>query len=171
MLMTSTKTLTSIALALAISGAAVIGTGGAYAHEDGKRGINRWHRFEYRADIHKAIEDNDYERWRMLTEGKPIQDNVTNEEEFAQLVRAHELMEDGSFDEARTILDELGIKKPFHGGHHHKHGLGLEVFLQLNDDEAEKLDEARQLFQEGNETAARELIKEVRDSFKIRQAS
>ena len=37
---------------------------------------------------------------------------IINEDNFAQLVQAHELIQTGDFNGAKTIFDELGIKKP-----------------------------------------------------------
>ena len=169
----SKQTFTTIALALMIVGATVVGTGAAFAQSQNVDLSNkgRWHKFEYRTHMHNALEAGDYERWKEMTEGTPIQEKITNEAEFGQLVLANEYMEDGEFEEAEAILQELGIEKPFHGGHKSHHGLGLRVYLELTDEEAMKLEEARDLFQAGNERAAREIIDSVRESFKARKHS
>ena len=167
--MTSTRSLTILALTLAIVGAAMVGTT-ATAHEQdfsGKR-MNRAMRFEYRADVHTAIENNDYKTWKELTQGSPIQSIIENEEDFAMLVEAHMLMEEGNLEEAQEIFNDLGIDKPFAGGHRHVHGLGLRVFLELNDTEAQKLDEARALFLAGETQEAQDMLDEIRDSFRAR---
>jgi hypothetical protein len=66
-----------------------------------------------REEVREAIENNDYEAFLNLTEDSPIQVEI-NEDEFEKLVEAHSLMTDGKFEEAREIMDELGMRGPRH---------------------------------------------------------
>jgi hypothetical protein len=62
---------------------------------------------EDRQALKEAISNNDYEAWKKLTEGRPIQEKI-NQDNFSQFVKAHELMENGNFEEARKVMEELG---------------------------------------------------------------
>jgi hypothetical protein len=56
-----------------------------------------------------AVESNDYTAYLAAVEGMPMAQVIDTEAEFADLVEAHELREEGKIEEAKVILDELGL--------------------------------------------------------------
>lgn len=66
---------------------------------------------EQRDAIKKAIENNDYNAWKDLTQGKGKVSQIINETNFAKFAEAHKLI-----SEAKTIRQELGLKTG-HGQH------------------------------------------------------
>jgi len=68
-------------------------------------------------DVIHAIENNDYEAWKTLMAGKPMADKIT-QENFNKMVEAHQLMQEGKFDEARQIQKDLEM------GFGHSRGMG-----------------------------------------------
>jgi hypothetical protein len=58
-----------------------------------------------------AVESNDYAAYVAAVEGMPMAQVIDTEAEFADLVEAHELREDGKFEEARAILDKLDLPR------------------------------------------------------------
>jgi len=57
-----------------------------------------------------AFEDNDYNAWKELKEGRGRVTQVITEDNFAQFAEAHELAEEGRHEEANTIRQELGLR-------------------------------------------------------------
>jgi hypothetical protein len=84
-----------------------------------QEGIERHHA------IREAVNANDFEAFQEAMMGTPFADMVT-EENFAKLVEAHGLMENGEFEKAHELLEGLGFPHP--GGHrmHHMHHEGEE---------------------------------------------
>ncbi|MFA5318075.1 MAG: hypothetical protein WC323_01220 [Patescibacteria group bacterium] len=70
-----------------------------------------------RQAIMDAVANNDYAAWKELMAGRPMAEEVT-EEDFAAIVEAHQLMREGKFEEARQIKEDLGI------GFGHGRGMG-----------------------------------------------
>lgn len=95
---------------------------------------------ENRSEIHEAVEDGDYERFLELIADTPLADLITTEADFERFKEAHELRESGDHDEARLILDELGIDKPHRG---HKF-FNRHIAQQLTEDQREALRVAKQ---------------------------
>lgn len=96
--------------------------------------------------MHTAIESRDFSAFRLATEGTPLYDIITTEDDFELFVEAHEMRRDGRYDEAREIFDELGVpardKKGHHGrGHMMEHGLR---HIELTDAQKDALRAARQ---------------------------
>ena len=83
------------------------------------------YRMEMRDAIKTALENNDYEAFKTAIVDSPLAEKITSEEDFKQFVTAHELMTEGKFDEAHTIMTELGIERGEHnrgfGGHRGMH--------------------------------------------------
>lgn len=69
---------------------------------------------EHHEAVKEAIASNDYATFAELTADKPMADKITAEN-FSQLVKMHQLMEDGDKEGARDIADELGLKGPRRG--------------------------------------------------------
>ena len=58
--------------------------------------------------VEQAIENNDFDAWNNLMSDKKMTDVIT-EENFSQLVTIHQLMEDGDFEAAEALREELGL--------------------------------------------------------------
>jgi hypothetical protein len=77
----------------------------------------------------QAFENNDYNAWKELMSDRGRVTQVVTEENFSRFAEAHELAEEGKFDEARQIRQELGLGLRDGSGHgQHKgggmHGMG-----------------------------------------------
>jgi len=57
----------------------------------------------------KAFENNDYNAWKTLMNGKGRVSQVVNEANFEKFAKAHRLAEQGKYDEANKIRAELGL--------------------------------------------------------------
>jgi len=57
----------------------------------------------------KAFDENDYDAWIGLMQGKGRVTKVINKENFAMFAKAHELFLQGKTDEAAQIRNELGL--------------------------------------------------------------
>jgi hypothetical protein len=84
---------------------------GAYAYQGdlGQRGSN--FSIERHADMQKAFENNDYNAWKELMNGRGRVTDVINEGNFARFSEMHKLMLEGKYDEANKIREELGLGK------------------------------------------------------------
>lgn len=107
---------------------------------------------ESRDALRQALEKGDYEAFKTAVAGTPLAGSVDTEADFKLFVQAHLLKEDGKWEEAKKILDELGVKPPQHHfvmSQHHPMGMGrhmqdltpeqqsaLEVARKANDKEA-----------------------------------
>lgn len=63
-----------------------------------------------RAALKAALANSDYEAWQELMDGKAILETIDTEEEFLQLVAAHQAAQDGDYATAKQIKAELGLK-------------------------------------------------------------
>jgi len=84
---------------------------------------------EHHQAMMQAFSDNDYESWAaqlreqaaaMRTRADALEANI-NEETFAKLQGAHQLLADGRVDEAKAIFESLGM--PRHGFGHKMMGM------------------------------------------------
>jgi hypothetical protein len=57
-----------------------------------------------------AFENTDYEAWSNLMNGKGRVRDVITEENFAQFTEAHNLAQEGKYEEADVIREELGLR-------------------------------------------------------------
>jgi len=64
---------------------------------------------ERHQEMEQAFENNDYNAWVNLMQGKGKVTQVVNEGNFAQFAEAHKLTEEGKMDEAKQIRTELGL--------------------------------------------------------------
>jgi len=60
--------------------------------------------------MEKAFENNDYQAWTGLMEGKGRVTQVITEDNFARFAEAHRLAEEGNYDAADAIRQELGLR-------------------------------------------------------------
>jgi hypothetical protein len=56
-----------------------------------------------------AFENNDYNAWSALMQGRGRVTQVVNQENFAKFAEAHKLAEQGKLEEAHKIMQELGL--------------------------------------------------------------
>lgn len=59
--------------------------------------------------MEKAFEKKDYNAWKNLIQGKGRVTQIVNKDNFAKFVQAHELAEQGKFEEANKIRQQLGL--------------------------------------------------------------
>ena len=64
---------------------------------------------ERHQEMEQAFENNDYNAWKNLMQGKGKVIQVVNEGNFARFAEAHKLAEEGKMDEAKQIRTELGL--------------------------------------------------------------
>ena len=61
--------------------------------------------------MEKVFENNDYQAWKNLMEGRGRVTEIINEESFSKFAEAHRLALEGKIDEAKVIREELGLGK------------------------------------------------------------
>ncbi len=64
---------------------------------------------ERHQEMEQAFENNDFQAWSNLMQGKGKVIQVVNESNFARFAEAHKLAEEGKMDEAKQIRTELGL--------------------------------------------------------------
>ncbi len=73
---------------------------------------------QHREDVKTAVENGDYDAWyALMSENERAGDilEIINEDNFHLLGEMHEARENGDFETAKTIADELGLKRPMKG--------------------------------------------------------
>lgn len=95
--------------------------------------------------MRKALEDADYEAFKPAVANTPLADTIDTEDDFRQFAQAHELKQAGQWDEAKIILDELGVKSPQrHFGMGQRGGVRMsEEFQNLTGEQRDALQVAR----------------------------
>jgi len=83
------------------------GTTLAYKGDSTVKGPN--YSIERHEAITKAFENNDYNAWKTLMQGKGGPTQVVNQKNFAKFAEAHRLMKEGKNSEAQEIRQELGL--------------------------------------------------------------
>lgn len=172
--MTITNKTSLVALVLtALIGAGTFGVALVSAEEGERSGERK----EHRAAVHEAIESSDYDAFQALVADTRLGEVIDTEDEFEQLVEAHELRASGDREDARAILEALGVK-PHKGGHRPFGGKNEEARAAveaddydawvaatedsprgtLTEDEFEQLVEAHELRAAGDREGAREII-------------
>ncbi|MFH0892440.1 MAG: hypothetical protein V1867_06710 [Candidatus Falkowbacteria bacterium] len=58
-----------------------------------------------------ALEKNDYNAWKAAVGDNPISEKITADN-FAKLAEAHRLMQEGKYEEAKALREELGLGGP-----------------------------------------------------------
>jgi hypothetical protein len=64
---------------------------------------------ERHTEMTAAFENNDYNAWKGLMEGKGRVTEVINEDNFSRFAEAHRLSLEGNTEEAKKIREELGL--------------------------------------------------------------
>lgn len=62
-----------------------------------------------RENMKTAIEEGDYQAWKQIVDSKPKITDYVTEDNFARFSEMHKLMQDGDFEGAQEIRDEIGI--------------------------------------------------------------
>lgn len=104
------KALVGTAVLVAVILAGAYSFSSAYRGDYTQKGLN--YSEEHHEAMEKAFENNDYSAWKDLMEQAPMRGRVmsmVNEENFSKFAEAHELMEEGKYEEARQIRAELGL--------------------------------------------------------------
>lgn len=97
------------ALALmAAAGTIVAGQALAYQGDYTKRGPN--YTPERHEAMEKAFDNNDYDAWKNLMQGKGRVTQVITKDNFAKFAQAHKLAEQGKTAEADAIRKDLGLR-------------------------------------------------------------
>lgn len=95
-------------LGLTVAGLAAYSTGAlAYRGDASKTGPN--YTPERHEQMEKAFENNDYNAWKNLMNGKGRTVEAVNEGNFNRFAEMHKLREEGKTDEANKIRKELGL--------------------------------------------------------------
>lgn len=77
---------------------------------------------EQRQELHDAIESGDYDAWKAIVDSRPRITDYINEDNFAQFAQMHSLRQEGDFEGAQAIREELGL--PDKGGFGKGHRMG-----------------------------------------------
>ena len=94
--------------ALVLGGMSIIpNTASAYRGDPNVEGPNCTE--ERHQEMEQAFENNDYQAWKNLMQGRGRVIQVVNEDNFAQFAEAHRLAEEGKMDEAKQIRQALGL--------------------------------------------------------------
>lgn len=95
--------------------------------------------------VRTAVENNNYEAFKVVVADSPFAEKIDSEEKFKKLVEAHTLREQGKYDEAKAIMTELGVEPPKHGFGRGGHGndRGRHMLDELTDEQREALEVAR----------------------------
>lgn len=103
-----------LALTLGAIGVSV-GMASAYRGDPAAHGPN--YSVERHEAMTKAFENNDYNAWKNLMQGRGGATRVVNEGNFARFSEMHRLESEGKTDEARKIRQELGLGSHDGSGH------------------------------------------------------
>ncbi|MDD5681356.1 MAG: hypothetical protein PHI59_08985 [Candidatus Omnitrophica bacterium] len=77
---------------------------------------------ECHAAMEKAFDNNDYNAWKNLMQGKGRVTQVINAQNFAKFAQAHKLAEQGKTAEANKIRAELGLGLQNGSGQNREYG-------------------------------------------------
>jgi len=103
----NSKIILSGLTALIIGGALVAPSVEAYRGDTNFQGPN--YSPERHEQMTKAFQNNDYNAWKELMNGRGRITQVVNKDNFAKFAKAHKLMLEGKKDEAAKIRTELGL--------------------------------------------------------------
>ncbi len=103
-------------------------------------------------EIEKALENSDFASFKELTKDAPFADKLT-EDMFSKLQEAHTLRQAGKFEEAKTIMQDLGINPPM--------GHGEFQRQQLTDEQKSAFEKAHALIKSGDKDGAKQTMKDA----------
>lgn len=104
---------------------------------------------EYKHEMHDvmetALENDDYDAFLAAIADSPLADIITSKDDFELFKEAHDLKEAGEFEEARAIMEEMGLPAGHHGFGKKGQGEGFGQMMRMggghvmhdNDEESE----------------------------------
>lgn len=95
----------------------------AYMGDSSQKGPN--YTPERHEQMEKAFENNDYEAWKKLMEGRGRVTQVVNQDNFGKFAESHRLAEQGKIEEAKKIKQELGLGAGMKNGQGKNQGKGM----------------------------------------------
>lgn len=98
----------ALGVATLVSVGAFVGSADAYRGDYTQKGLNCT--AERHEQMEQAFENNDYNAWQELMNGRGRVTQVVNEQNFHQFAEAHRLAEQGDYDGADKIRGELGLR-------------------------------------------------------------
>ncbi|USN87805.1 MAG: hypothetical protein H6779_05420 [Candidatus Nomurabacteria bacterium] len=107
---------------------------------DSLRQISR----ESHMKLHKTLEDSDYEGFKAVISGSPLADIITTKEDFLQFKAAHEMRQEGNYEQAKIIYNELGLTKDAKAGHYKSSHNTQHRYFDLTDEQRDALRAAHQ---------------------------
>lgn len=111
---------------------------------------------ENRDAMRQALEAGDYAAFKIAVAGTPLADVIDTEDDFKQFVKAHALKQEGKWDEAKTILDELGVEPP------QRHfGMGRHGGMRMGDEFQNLSEEQRDAIQVARKANDKEAVKAI----------
>lgn len=94
----------------------------AYRGDHNVQGPN--HSSERHNAMEKAFETKNYDAWKNLMQGRGRVTKLINKDNFMKFAEAHELAEQGKFEEARKIRQELRLGMRDGSGQGRRMGMG-----------------------------------------------
>jgi hypothetical protein len=111
---------------------------------------------ENRNAMRQALEAGDYAAFKIAVVGTPLADVIDTEDDFSQFAKAHTLKQEGKWDEAKTILDELGVVPP------QRHfGMGRHGGMRMGDEFQNLSLEQRDAIQVARKANDKEAVKAI----------
>jgi len=96
--------------ALVVAGSALILTSSVYSYRGDYTQKSPNCTPERHEAMEQAFENNDYNAWKEQMSGKGRVAQIINEDNFAKFAEAHRLAEEGKYEEADQIRQELGLR-------------------------------------------------------------
>ena len=75
-------------------------------------------------EMQEALTNGDYAQWKEIIDSRPKITDFVNEGNFDRFAEMHKLMEEGDFEGAKAIHDELGLPDDMGKGMHKGMGMG-----------------------------------------------
>lgn len=98
----------SVLTVLGFMGLSLFNSASAYQGDYTKKGPN--YTTERHETMEKAFENNDYTAWKNLMQNKGRVTEIVNANNFSKFAEAHNLAEQGKYEEANQIRQELGLR-------------------------------------------------------------
>ncbi len=99
----------TLSIAAVVLGSVLAFTNSSYAYRGDPSVKGPYHTEEREVAMEKTFDNNDYNAWKNLMQGRGRVTQVINQNNFAQFAKAHKLAEEGKTQEANQIRTELGL--------------------------------------------------------------
>lgn len=103
------KLIYSVGLGALTLGTLFMFTQNSYAYRGDPTKVGPNYTAERHEAMEKAFENNDFNAWEKLMNGRGRVTQVVNANNFSQFAKAHELAEQGKMAEANKIREEMGF--------------------------------------------------------------